>query len=350
MLTAAAVVAAAAPAFAQSKADRYKKSIVKLFSDAVGPVADSTCKVRVDGKDVIVGTVVEKGGYILTKASEIVKQPISVRFRDGSEYDAAYVGYSRDTDLALLKIDADPPPVTFAVVGSEASVGNWVASVGPDSDALAVGVLSVGARKLSPRSLEGRIENTNKGYMGVLLSEAPVKEGGVRIDTFSTGAAAKKANLKEGDVIVKVNGKAVESRDKLFELMDEYKPNDTVTLTVRRDVKEQAEDGAKTVKKDLDFKVKLTGRLEPDRSDMQNRMGSQLSGRKTGFPMVIQHDSVLKPSECGSPLVDLDGKVLGINIARAGRVESWALPPEVISPVIKDLKTGKFPPPPFEKK
>ncbi len=152
--------------------------------------------------------------------------------------------------------------------------------------------------------------------------------------------------MKVGDVIYKINGKVVENREKMFEAMDEFRPNDTITLVVKRKVKEDD----KTVEKEMEFKVKLTGPVQPDRSDMQNRMGSQLSGRKTGFPMVIQHDTVLKPSECGGPLIDLDGKVLGINIARAGRVESWALPPEVITPVIKELKTGKFPPPPPEKK
>jgi serine protease Do len=305
----------------------------------------------VDGKDAILGTVVEKGGYILTKGSELAKEPISVRFRDGSEYDAKYVGYNRDTDLALLKIDADPPPVTFAVVGTEAIVGNWVAAVGPESDAIEVGVLSVGARKLYRE--EARIENANKGFMGVILSEQPVKDGGVRIENFGTNkesSAAYRAKLLEKDVIIKVNGKVINNRDALFEIMDGFKPNDTVTIVVRREVKEKVDDAEKTVQKEMEFKVKLTGRIEPDRSDMQNRMGSQLSGRKTGFPMVIQHDTVLKPSECGGPLIDLDGKVLGINIARAGRVESWALPPEVIAPVLKDLKTGKFPPPPFEKK
>ncbi|HEY2786895.1 MAG TPA: trypsin-like peptidase domain-containing protein [Fimbriiglobus sp.] len=349
VLTLAALAGVSAPAFAQSKAERYRKSIDKLFSDAVAPIADSTVKVRMDGKDVVLGTVVEKGGYILTKASELGKDPISVRFRDGSEYDAKYVGYSRDTDLALLKIDADPPPVTFATVKDDNEVGNWVAVVGPESDAIAVGILSVGPRKLYRE--EALIENVNKGYMGVILSEQEVKGGGVRIASFGTSmaseanSAAKKAHLKAGDVIIKVNGKAVDNRDKLFAVMDGFKPNDTVTVTVRRKVTEKQDDEEKTVDKVMDFKLKLGGRSEPDRSDMQNRMGSILSGRKTGFPMVIQHDTVLKPSECGGPLIDLDGKVLGINIARAGRVESWALPPQVITPVIKELKTGKFPPP-----
>jgi serine protease Do len=53
---------------------------------------------------------------------------------------------------------------------------------------------------------------------------------------------------------------------------------------------------------------------------------------------------VIRPSDCGGPLVDLDGKVLGINIARAGRVETWALPGDVIQPILKDLKAGKHSP------
>ena len=43
-------------------------------------------------------------------------------------------------------------------------------------------------------------------------------------------------------------------------------------------------------------------------------------------------------------MVDLDGNVLGINIARAGRVETWILPSENIRPLLIDLKAGKFPP------
>src|SRR5439155_7764402 len=59
----------------------------------------------------------------------------------------------------------------------------------------------------------------------------------------------------------------------------------------------------------------------------QNTMGSQLS-EKRNFPTILQHDTVIKPTDCGGPLVDLDGRVVGINVARAGRVESYALPSE----------------------
>jgi serine protease Do len=62
-----------------------------------------------------------------------------------------------------------------------------------------------------------------------------------------------------------------------------------------------------------------------------------LSERRGGFSLAIQHDSVLKPADCGGPIVDLDGKAVGLNIARAGRVESYALPAAVVRASVAKL-------------
>ncbi len=43
--------------------------------------------------------------------------------------------------------------------------------------------------------------------------------------------------------------------------------------------------------------------------------------------------------------MDLDGKAVGINIARAGRVETYAVPADAILAVLPALKAGKMPPP-----
>jgi serine protease Do len=61
-----------------------------------------------------------------------------------------------------------------------------------------------------------------------------------------------------------------------------------------------------------------------------------------GFPSVLQHDTVLRPNECGGPLVDLDGRAVAINIARAGRVASFGVPAEVVVPLIESLKSSKL--------
>jgi serine protease Do len=330
-VAAVAAVTATAPA-----AERGKKAVVRLFTDATAKATDATVRVRCDNKDAALGTVVSANGYILTKGSEL-KGAISVRLRDGSEYDAEYVGYDEKTDLAMLKIDAtDLPAVAFAP-GTEAAVGNWVAAVGPESEPLAVGVISAGVRKLY--GPEAVIEKQNKGYLGILAGGAPddASADGVEIGEVDPRGAAFRAKLRAGDVILKVAGKSVKSFNDLRKVLEDYKPGETVKLVYRRGEDE----------KEID--LKLIPKSDIDRGDFQNKMGSSLSNRRTGFPAVIMHDTVIKPQECGGPLVDLDGKVLGVNIARAGRVETWTLPAEVITPVVKDLKAGKYPAPGREK-
>jgi serine protease Do len=79
------------------------------------------------------------------------------------------------------------------------------------------------------------------------------------------------------------------------------------------------------------------------RSEYQNHLGSDLSNRRSGFPQVLQHDMVIRPRDCGGPVVDLDGRALGINVARAGRVESYAIPAEAVKTLIERLKSPTSP-------
>src|SRR5262249_17623555 len=87
------------------------------------------------------------------------------------------------------------------------------------------------------------------------------------------------------------------------------------------------------------------GKRPAGRADVQNSMGSELSSRRSGFPTILQHDQVIKPTECGGPVVDLDGRVVGINIARAGRTESYAIPGEAVRKLLPELMSGKLAPP-----
>jgi S1-C subfamily serine protease len=66
-------------------------------------------------------------------------------------------------------------------------------------------------------------------------------------------------------------------------------------------------------------------------------VNGDISARSTGFQRVIQHDSVLAPNECGGPLIDVYGNAVGINIARAGRVSSYAIPAKTIVPVLSEM-------------
>ncbi len=65
-------------------------------------------------------------------------------------------------------------------------------------------------------------------------------------------------------------------------------------------------------------------------SDSDVRVNGPRNARLSGFDNVIQHDSVLDPDECGGPVLDSSGRVVGINIARAGRVVSYSIPSSLI--------------------
>jgi hypothetical protein len=73
-------------------------------------------------------------------------------------------------------------------------------------------------------------------------------------------------------------------------------------------------------------------------------MGSTLSNRRGGFPAIMQSDLVIKHTDCGGPAVTLDGKAVGLIIARAGRTESYAIPSERVQALIDPLKSGKLKP------
>lgn len=341
LLSAAAVaLLASPPASAESLTDRGKERLSKLLRPVAARAAESTVRVLMDGKEVALGTVVSANGLILTKGSELQgkagKPPgeITCKLADGTLYDAATLGYHKPTDLTLLKIDAtDLKPVTFADPGA-AAPGNWVAAPGavppgaaPDVTP-AVGVVSTRVRRLF-RGDETVIENANRGVMGIRLDEPKDGTPGVLVYRVDEQTPAFKAGIKNNDLICELAGKVITNRIALIELLDTYRPGDTVTVRVKRGDEE------------LDLKVRLESRTEKDRGVFQNSMGGALSGRRTGFPAVIQHDTVVRPADCGGPLVDLDGRVLGINIARAGRVETWALPADVIAAALKELKPTK---------
>jgi serine protease Do len=332
------LAAAVALAFAVTPASAQISSQSKVlapFKAVVAKANESTVQVRGDDKDIALGTVVFSDGFILTKASEL-RGALSVRFPDGTEFVAKIVGKHRDTDLALLRVDVQGlKPVTF-IDSKKARAGHWLAASGPTSDPISVGIVSVATRKLT--GFESLIDNMNRGYVGIFMDEEDPQDAkgnplGAKVIRLDDRGAGKKAGLLVGDIVTAVDGFKVAGREALRNALENSRPGDAVTLSILRDGEEKT------------YKLTLTGSTSrPDRGTIQNAMGGDLSGRRSGFPSVLQTDMVIRPKDCGGPVVDLDGNVLGINIARAGRVETWILPSENIRPILTELKAGKYAP------
>jgi serine protease Do len=218
----------------------------------------------------------------------------------------------------MLKIDADDLPAAIWDQSTKHVAGQWVATAGMSEDPLALGVLSV-VRRAVP---------ANPGVLGIRLAMEENPEGPT-IDKIDDDSAAKKAGLKVGDIVTQVNGKSMANSDQLVKTIRGFHAGTNVKLTIRRGEEYRT--------------IEATLQARP--AAFQDQLGQTLSKRAAGFPMALQHDTVLKPNQCGGPLVGLQGKVLGLNIARAGRVVSYAVPGDVVVGLLTDLKSGKLAPP-----
>jgi serine protease Do len=306
--------------------------VVSLFREVVAKPSKCTVRVQVAGKDAALGTIVSADGWILTKHSELKAGKITVKLPgvdDGEELDAELVGFDVPFDLAMLKVEAkDLTPVVWSE-SKVCRVGHWVASPGTGKEPVAIGVLSVAAREVKGTKFVAPTGSAG-GYLGVFFD---VNFSGIKIEELVANQAAAKAGLKVGDQILALNGVTIDNIDELRGLLSKTKAGDEVTFKIIREEKQQ------------DIKATL-GKNPSDkngksRGDTQNSMGSKLSDRRAGFPVILQHDSVLKPADCGGPLVNLEGQVVGINIARAGRTESYAIPSEAVRPLLEKLKMPK---------
>ncbi|MCX7699528.1 MAG: PDZ domain-containing protein [Gemmataceae bacterium] len=319
------VISPTAPAQKPNANSRSNPEILSLVADVSQRASEATVRILGDGRELVLGTIVDPDGWILTKFSEL-KGVLTVRLKDGREFPANLVGAHSD-DLAMLKIEATGLPVVEWRNSTEDAVGSWVITPGLGRDPIAVGVISVLARDLPPTPAFS--PNPNSGYMGIVMQPA---DGGVRVVSVAADTPAAKAGLKEGDIIFSIDGQGVATNDDVLAILRGKKPGDVIRVAFLRDGGER------------EVELKLARRpFEANRGEFQNRMGSNLSDRRGGFANVLQHDTVLQPSECGGPLVDLDGKTIGINIARAGRTETFAIPAERIIPLIASFKAGKFP-------
>ena len=76
----------------------------------------------------------------------------------------------------------------------------------------------------------------NRAMLGVVTEDA---EGGVKVTEITNESAAKKAGIKEGDIITKIDDTKIDDPDKLTEAVRKHKPGEKVTVTLLRDKKEQ---------------------------------------------------------------------------------------------------------------
>jgi len=79
------------------------------------------------------GVIISKDGYILTNnhvVSNAADKGIKVILSDKREYTARLIGTDKNTDIAVIKIDADELPVASVGNSDNVQVGQWVLAIG----------------------------------------------------------------------------------------------------------------------------------------------------------------------------------------------------------------------------
>jgi len=263
-----------------------------------------------DGRaEAIYGVVISPDGDILTKASEFkeIKKP-SVAVDDRKFPEVKLMEVDSQWDVAHLKVEASElSPVNFAPT-SAVPQGTWVVANGASTRThrrVLAGIISAKIRE---------IPTAGGGALGVKL-KPDAKE--LEIDGVQDKSGAKDAGLQKGDVIVAIDGKPVAKLEDLAAVLKDRKAGSTAKLTYRRNQEEITVD------------VRLMARNEmTEEMNRNDAMSGLFSERRSGFPRILQHDILGAKSIVGGPLLDLEGRCIGMNIARADRAESFAIPVE----------------------
>jgi serine protease Do len=306
-------VALALPATAQQSLETNFRTtgdaVLAVFEPQREVIQKSSAVIYDGRKEIAYGTVISAEGHILTKASEVEGVgKIDVRIDKESYKDAKILMTDPRWDVALLKVEATGlTPVVFAP-DSKLPRGTWVVVNGVTSRTkrrVMAGIISADAREIPP---EGG------AVLGVTLKET---KKGLAVEEVSKDSGAEKAGMKKGDILTAIADKPVKEIEALGKMLSEMKSGTDVKVTLLRE-------GKKT---ELDVKLSARGDLfrEVSRND---QMSGDFSNRRSGFPRVIQHDILGASLTMGGPVLDLEGRAVGMNIARANRAETFAIPVE----------------------
>jgi serine protease Do len=247
------------------------------------------------------GVIVSPDGYILT--NNHVAGPateIKIRLYDGREFTGRRIGVDAETDLALVKINAQNLPYATLGDSSKLEQGEWVIALGSPfglEQTMTAGIISATGRtfggtydnyiqtdaSINPGNSGGPLINMNgevigintmiysrsggsegigfsvpsntvkkvkdallsngrvsRGYLGVTLQDSQTDGGSAMVVEVTNGGPASRAGLRNGDRIVEFDGKAVTSTKQLTEIVAYTQVGKSVNVKFAREGREQS--------------------------------------------------------------------------------------------------------------
>lgn len=412
--------------------DKFDVALLKTwdtYADQLSPAVFAVVQRRARDR-VAYATAIDEGGYLITKASQILSGQLWVRDDDGVEYEASVVDTDAATDLALLKVDLHLDAVVdFGGLERSANtdaegepsapaigmqLAAFVASLDDMGDALTWGAVCVVAYD----SNSTPAVDPQGAFMGISFDRGN-KEPGALLTDITPESPAESTGLLIGDYILEVDGVKVPTGSGIVPMIAEYQPNDVIELLIKRGdeeltlkltlamraevenkdsayigmevrdvmqsvrvasiVKHRAADRAgiwegdtiltingkdvpnkkafEAIFKELTVGSLAIVALERDgmkinvmltvsdvserplteADDNRERMKGPINLRWRKFGTVIHHDGIIDPTQTGAPVIDTNGRIVGLNIARTDRTRSFAMPSDRVAETVRAL-------------
>jgi S1-C subfamily serine protease len=241
--------------------------------------------------------IYDSNGLILTAAHVVEGQDtVIVRFADGEQVEGTVIGGTAGADVAVVQVDRSDLPAAELALGDEPQVGQMAIAVGSPwglQGTVTAGIISAVDQAIpagaSARAVlqtdaainpgnsggplvdrEGRViginvsifslsgandgvgfavpidiahdiaervvagEEIQSAYLGVSLGVVETGQAGALVEEVSPGTGAAEAGLEPGDLVVSIDGAAVQSGGDLAAQIQTHQPGDTVDLEVVR--------------------------------------------------------------------------------------------------------------------
>jgi serine protease Do len=303
------------------------------------------------------GFIVTPDGYMLTNNHLVGEsEKISVKLADGRSFDAKIIGVDPDSDVAVIKIDAENLPCLELADSGALEVGEWVIAIGNPfglSHTVTAGIVSAKGRSSlgvanyedfiqtdaainlgnsgGPLlNLDGKVVGINtaivgpggnvgiglaipinmakdiykqlketgsvvRGFLGVYPEDIEPdmaeffgidrETKGVLLSEVTAGSAAEEGGLKPGDVVIKLDGAAVDNANDFRNRVAMYKPGSAIELIVLRDGKE------------MTFPITLAQRPNEaaalkDQSDSAERLGFTVEALTADLAQQLEYEGM----------------------------------------------------------
>lgn len=294
----------------------------KVCPELLESARRATVEVLIDGQPNILGTIVDPDGIVLTKRSEIMTHSgtllgaLTCRLFDGEVVSANAVADSREEDVALLQLPKRGLTSAHLSEYEEPRRGVIVVVPVPGKDVSETGVLSLD-------HLLGFEPHCGQLKLGVEMSDEEVMISSAVHDVDGNGfSKLVRGSIHEGDVITHIDGERTsdlaayqkQATNKSF-IGGEF-----VELSIRRN--------------GIASKAAIPVESE---YGITRHIFADVSLRLSGFSAVVIHDTIVGRRQCGGPVVDLEGRIVGVNIARFHRCSTFAIPQQRIPQLVQTL-------------